>query len=385
MAPKKRHKRPRTRRLLRHEYEAARHRLKYLCELLFGGDRVEMAAKLGVCARDIFRILSGDVRVTLRLLAHVADKLDVRPEWLVCGTGAIRRTAYDADGLQFPAELHSSFPVFNTIEAGVHVLPPCWLKQPPKAKPPKDLQPYLQAGRAVYQALGGNKLVSFFLGSTAFTSFAADEVVPFYLAGFAGSLVVTLQAAYLDLSRSCLPTLVDINSLAKFAANRGIGYGEAIGMAAFDPQADRAKSVLASVFDAGLPVAVVAEVGELSVHTSPGLHGAETGAAIGAAAYVDLLILAEQLKSFFGSPGGVFVFAGEHVRGIRLVLQQIESLRASVPEPAGFTFVVFAPHDIELEHTIQHHGGSVIFLDHPTTAAMTQLFQTCHDAYAGKI
>ena len=69
----------------------------------------------------------------------------------------------------------------------------------------------------------------------------------------------------------------------------------------------------------------------------------------------------------------------------RLILQRIESLRAYTAQPAGFTFVVFSNRDRFLETFIKQHGGHVIFLGHPTTAAFEQLFQTCNDVYAGTI
>lgn len=344
-----------------------------------------MAAALNLCLRDLELCFNGRSRATPRLLHHIAVVLNVRPEWLLCGTGTVCRTDFEADGLHLPTTLRSSFSVFDTAGSPATSL----LSLPPACSSVEshitDIDPYLRAGRAMYQARSNNKLLGFFLGCDYFASGSATGVMLFYANGFASVLCITLSAVCRDLGSVCALTDIDVNELARFAANRGIGYGEAVGLAAVAPSCTREHSVAVSVHDLGFPVVVTAEVGELSAHTAPGFGGAETGAAIGAAAYVDLLILTEQLKTFFGSPGGVFVFAGEHVRGIRLVLERIESLRIAVPQPAGFTFVVFAPVDTELQLLIQHHGGNVIFLNHPTTAAMMQLFQTCTDVYAGKI
>jgi hypothetical protein len=374
------------RRLLEHDYEPVRLRLQYICNLLFGGDIRRMAREAYICSRDLQDVFSGVNRATLRLLNHISVKLNVCPEWLFCGVGPMCRTDYAAGGFNPAAELHSSFCTFNTADSGAQSLLPLPIKNTIISSPHvADTEPYLHAGMAMYQARAHNKLLGFFLGRNSFDSDAAQQVLPFYSAGFADILCITLSAACFDLGSACTYGTIDLNALAKFAANRGVGYGEAIGLNAASVSCTRDTSVMLSVYDLGLPVTVLAEIGELAAHTAPGFGVAETGTAIGAAAYVDLLVLTEQLKTFFGSPGGVFVFAGEHIRGIRLVLQRIESLRIAVPQPAGFTFVVFAPVDIELKLLIQHQGGRVIFLDHPTMAAVMQLFQTCTDAYAGKI
>jgi hypothetical protein len=374
-------KKQRQRRLIQYEYEPARQRLVYLNELFFGGDTGEMAFALDLQYRELAYVFEGRSKPTIRLFAHIAAKLDVRPEWLVCGSGPICRTPHSDDGLQLPTTLQSSFKLFDSITASPPRQP---LAQPQPELKSSDTLPYINAGWAVYQARSRQKFIGFFLGSTPFAYSSASAVLPFYQAGFADGLAVTLSAVRYDFSAAAMPADTDLNTLARLAASRGIGYGEVISTAAA-PSCDPDLSVLASVHRLGVPVFVAAELGEVSSHTSPSLHGAELGAAVGAAAYVDLLALTACLQNFFSAPGGVAILAGEPVRWVRLILQRMESLRGTVSEQAGFTFVVFAPYDVELETLVHHHGGHVIFLDHPTTAAFTQLFQICSDVYAGKI
>jgi hypothetical protein len=376
-----RQRKQKQRRLIPYEYEPVRQRIVYLSELFFGGDGHEMAFALGLKYRELAYVFEGRSKPTIRLLAHIAAKLDVRTEWLVCGVGPICRTPHDIEGLQLPATLQSSFKLFDVITAANSQVPR--LQLPPESKS-SDTLPYVNAGWAVYRARSHQKFVGFFLGSTPFAYSSAYDVLPFYQAGFADVLAVTLSAVRYDLASSCRPADTDLNLLALFAATRGIGYGEAISTAAL-PSCDPDLSVLASAHRLGVPVFVAAELGEVSLHTAPSLRGAELGAAVGAAAYVDLLALTECLQNFFSFPGGVAILAGEHVRWLRLILQRMESLRSTVSEQAGFTFVVFAAYDSDLETLVHHHGGHVIFLDHPTTAAFTQLFQICNDVYAGKI
>lgn len=377
----KRRQTPRQRRLIPYEYEPVRQRIVYLNELFFGGDSREMTFALDLNHRELAYVFRGKSKPTIRLLVHIAAKLDVRIEWLVYGTGSICRTPHDVEGLQLPATLQSSFKLFDVITAANSQSPS--LQLPPESKS-SDTTPYVNAGWAVYRARSHQKFVGFFLGSTPFAYSAACAVLPFYQSGFADVLAVTLSGVQHDLAAGASPANTDLNSLALIAATRGVGYGEAISTAAL-PLCDGTLSVLAAVHRLGVPVFVSAELGEVSLHTAPSLRGAELGAAVGAAAYVDLLALTACLQNFFAAPGGVAILAGEHVRWVRLILQRTESLRSTVSEQAGFTFVVFAAYDSDLETLIHHHGGHVIFLDHPTTAAFTQLFQTCNDVYAGKI
>ncbi len=366
-------------------HEPVRHRFNYLCDLLFASDGRDMAFALDLNYRELKRVFDGDLRITVRLLVHVVAKLGVSPAWLLCGVGSVYSAASAENEFSFPAAVQSSFPFFDvtesfapaTLPAAKHIVFP--------AAPISDEQSYLLAGKAVYRARSHNKLIGFFLGYDAFAFGGAAGAVSFFEAGFGGLLCMTLSAACFDLAAACVSAAVDINAAAKLAANRGIGYGEALALSTAAPVCNRAESVLTAIADIGAPTVLAAEIGEIAAHTAPSLNGLDTGAAIGVATYVDLLILTEQLKLFFDSPGGVFIVAGEHARGVRFILQRIESLRAGLSRPTDFTFVVFAPRDPILETLVHEHGGHVIFLTYPTAAAFAQLLQTCNDVYAGKI
>lgn len=382
---RKRPRKQRRRKLFYYEYVPVIYRLRYLCDVLFGGDSGEMAFSLNLCSRELGKIFRGEIRATIRFLAHVSATLDICPEWLLCGSGPVYRTPYDTAGIELPVKLHSSFRLFDTVGESVVVAQPNCPIQIKSDEKIVDLSPYLVAGKAFYTACSNHQSIGFFLGSSFLTALESKTITQFYAAGFADVLVVSLEYAFADAAKICPASHIDINMIAKFAANRGIGYGEAICTAAFSPAADRTGSVIATLHDMGHPVLVTAEIGELATHTAPALHGAELGAAIGAATYVDLLVLTEQLKTFFAAPGGVFVLAGNCQRGLRLILQRMASLDATVANMTGFTFVVFSSFDSDTEKLITHFGGHVIFLNNPTTAAFTQLFQTCNDVYAGKI
>lgn len=373
----------RRRKLGDYEYEAFRSRLHYLLEFLFQGKHRAMARALNICTRELRHTLSGSHRPTVRLVSHVVASLRVNADWLLSGYGAVFRDACVSDGLRLSASAASSFSQFNVTDFGaVSTAAPAAICCDINVDT-SDCRPYIAAGRAAYQARVHNKLRGFFLGRNVFVDSAAQAVLPLFREQFANLLVSTLGAAAHDLAVAGGAQYFDLNEQARIAATRGCGYGEALCGAA--TVLNRAESTLATVYDMGLPVVLAAELGEIAAHTAPTVGGIEAGAAIGAAAYTDILILTEQLRSFFSSPGGVFFLAGEVDRGLRLILERKTSLSAVIPAQTDFTFVVFVPYSQEIETFVHTYGGHVIFLNYPTAAVFAQLLQTCNDVYAGKI
>lgn len=370
-----------------HEYPAVKERLVYACNLLFNGDAHEFAAAVGVCYRHFYRVLYGHSRLSVSMAAQIVTKTGIRAEWLLSGAGdiCVAPPAPSGEQLAIPTRMQSGFRLFDAAayNPGTEFFPAERVSF--VDSPISDVHAYEAAAIAVYAAHAHQKPVGFFLGSEMFAAPAAQLVAPFFQAQYADFLVLTLSAAAHDVQATHPATPIDINSVARFAADRGIGYGEALGQVGFRGSVDRTKSLLASVLDSGLPALVAAEIGEIGRHTSTPVRGAEIGAAIGAAAYVDLFAYTEQLRNFFGTPGGVMVVAGECHRGVRLFLERLESLKLVEPVQTGFTFVLFSKPDDNLQTEIHLRGGHVIFLDLPTITTMSQLFQTCNDVYAGKI
>ena len=368
------------------EYPAVKARLVYLCNLLFGGDDHEFAAAIGVCYRHFNRIVCGHSRLSVSMAAQIVTRINVRAEWLLAGVGEVFHRANEAhESLILPQHLQSSFKTFDAVAhaTGVEFFPAervSFLETPVR-----DIRPYEDAGKAVYSARSNRKPVGFFLGSDASALPLMQCAWPFFTERYVDLLVMTLTAAAHDVREAHIGAPTDINTVARFAANRGIGYGEAFGFVGFAGDANREKSLLAAVHDAGSPVIISAEIGEIGRHTASASRGAELGAAVGAAAYVDLLVYTEQLRHFFGQPGGVMIAAGECQRAVRMFLERLATLSLVEPEQTGFTFVLFCHHDDTLQTEIQTHGGRVIFLAPPTITTLSQLLQTCNDVYAGKI
>lgn len=369
-----------------HAYPAVKERLIYACNLLFNGDAHEFAAAAGVCYRHFYRVMYGHSQLSISMAAQIVTKTGIRAEWLLSGAGDICVTPPVKPGqLALPTRMQSSLRLFDAAayNPGTEFFPTERVSFADTSL--SDTKAYEAAGTAVYSAHANQKPVGFFLGNEIFTLPAAQLVSPFFHAQYADFLVLTLSAAAHDVRASHPEQPIDINSVARFAAERGIGYGEALGLIGFASGVDRSKSLLATVCDKNLPAMIAAEIGEIGRHTSTPVRGAEIGAAIGAAAYVDLFAYTEQLRNFFGTPGGVMVVAGECHRGVRLFLERLESLKLVEPVQTGFTFVLFSKPDDNLQTEIHLRGGHVIFLDLPTITTMSQLFQTCNDVYAGKI
>ena len=373
-------------RRIQQEHKTVVARLVYACNLLFGGSTHEFAAAAGVCYRHLYKVVYGHSRLTVNMAAQIVARTGIRAEWLLCGAGSVMATPEDADaGLVLPPKINSTFRPFDATAytPGTEFFPPEQISLHDVTI--NDLAPYNDAARAIFAAHTNSKPVGFFLGNEAFAVPAAQLVFPFFTTRYADFLVMTLSAAAHDIHAAQIGTPIDINTVARFAAARGIGYGEAIGVVGFSAGADRQKSLLARTHDINLPAIISVEIGELGRHTAPPMRGAEIGAAIGASAYVDLLVYTEQLRNFFGPPGGVMIVAGECQRGVRMFLERLETLKLVEPVQTGFTFVLFSQPDITLQTDIQLRGGHVIFLDPPTITPLRQLFQTCNDVYAGKI
>lgn len=381
--PRKRPRKERKRRLQRYQYDSLRHRLLYVCDLFFAGNGRDMAFALDMCYRELYKIFRGEMRPTIRLVVHIASRLSVRVEWLTCGVGAVSASSPEPLSFQVTDKLQSSFAVFNTVESSAGIIHCATTPHLEIASETSDVRPYHEIGKAVYLARIQNKCVGFFLGSDQFVGTSVVPfVLPFYLASIANLLVSTLRFAAADILNCVGSSCFDITAATKVAAARGVGYGEAVAMS-FPPTADRSQSLLIGAYDHGVPALIATEIGEIPAHIGPAFCGAEFGAALGAAAYIDLLILADRLRSFF--TGGVFVVAGEPYRGVQLLLQQLPVLRVGLNSEPKFTIAVFSGFNSEIETLIHYHGGHVIFLGHPTTVAFTQLFQICNDVYAGKI
>jgi hypothetical protein len=376
------------RKLMWNEYGPVKTRVQYLCDILFAGNYHEMALAVGMCYRHLYRILYGHSRLSIRFAGQLVSRLGVRAEWLLCGSGPVFPWPDQVEHFQYMPRVDSCYHLLDThaLASGTYFLPAV---QPDTVTElsSDDTANIERAAQCLFQASANQKPVWFFLDSPAFTETTTALWQSFLTRRYATLVTVTLAAACADLAYADEMPRPDVNTLALTAATQGAGYGETICRFGFQSAAARKRSVLATAFDLGVPTFVSAAIGEIPNHTNPAVRDPELGAAVGAAAYVDLLAFSAHVPNFFGSPGGVVLACGNSTRAIELFLSRLPPLRHTNPQQSGVVFILFQPHDaadLTLQETIHSIGGRVIYVPKPTATSIQQLLQTCDDAYAGK-
>lgn len=310
-----------------------------MCETLFSGSATAFSAALRLNHRHVYHMLFYSARITVSMLSQIVACTNVRAEWLLTGTGPMFVDAANQVEQAFTIApyIRSSF---TTFETGPVLLakPACINLDSTKHRiAGTDVA---HAARAIHDCRVTGKPVCFFLGADAFSVpgvFA--HVHEFLTRGYVTSLAMTAGCVPADLHITRRPMKLNLNYVARLAAIQGIGMAEALGRAL--PAIDNKKPcLLASLLNSKTPATVHVELGELAAHLQPGISGAATGAAIGAAAYVDLLVFAEQVR-LVGEAGGMFVVLGETDRGIRLIKETITAVQASFAEKPFAAFHIF--------------------------------------------
>lgn len=354
--------------------EPARQRLEYLCEFLFAGDVKRMARALRMYTHHIRLLLSGRARLTTTVAAHIVTSLNVRAEWLVCGTGpTFQTTPVLTSGLALPKKIYTRR---NVLDPLAYNFVPKYAPPPALTTEPTTPSLYRTAAEAVYAARVAGCPVGFFLGGGILCAATRAAVKTFYAEEYATFLALTLSQVQAELAVSY--SVHDLTELFYSAARAGLGCGDVVAKwAKHNPE-----SLLYTCRLLSRPLFVSVEVGEITSHFSPASRGAEFGAAIGAAAYVDLLALVEQVRALLAAPGGVLICAGEPERAARLLAHCAQV--AAVTNPS-FTFVVFGSLPAAAHEQVRAVGGNVICLDEPSPQTMTLLFRMCDSVYFGRM
>lgn len=302
-------KAPAYKRALDHSAEPVTHRLRYLCEFTCGGDCYEMARQLEVCHRHFHTVYDGRCRVSIRMAAQIISRFGIRADWLLNGTGPMFATATSEMRFQLSPAIRSSFPVASAERA---VLPA------PVAMPAVDEV----SDDLLYQAAAGELFLAGARSAGVILCVGADgeanyaDLVPFLSSRGVTGVFMTLAAAKIDAGAAITAGEFDLNNIARFAAWTGRGYAEAIASKLHSSRSQwpRERSLLVSAYDAGLAIALQAALGEIDDHFCASYGGAELGAAVGAAAYVDQLVLSAHLQAVAGSNGPVIICSGESAR-----------------------------------------------------------------------
>jgi len=298
--------------------QAIQVRLEYLCQYLFGGNLTEFAKRVKTDRRVLRSVLCGITAARPRMLTQIIQAGIVNAEWLMCGSGPpFQEQPELVQGpLCLPDQLCSRHSVFDTAEA------PLLATRKPRSlrrlqqPTPQDIAEQLPLARAIHAARVHEKPVLLHLEQPVIVDGGGKAVNALLAKGYVTSVSMSAEAASADAGVALANGLVDdkdsialfrLNDAAHMAAAHGLGYGEALGRWCCDSPVDRTKSVIATGYALELPVTVHGGFGDVFHHFYPHRRSAELGAALGAAMYVDMLLLTEQLHATAGKPPGVII------------------------------------------------------------------------------
>ena len=202
--------------------------------------------------------------------------------------------------------------------------------------------------------------------------------------GYVTAVALTGSAAVADIlaTRQHRP---DMNLLARLAAQQGVGYGEALARWAFSPEVSREKSVICSAYDFDRPVSAHAEIGELADHLRATSRGAEIGAALGAASYVDFLVFAEQAKKIM-ELGGVVVAVGPAFRFLVLLSKAFSAAATTVQTSAPSCLGIVDRADVAYDTAeIEEYCKCIHIVSGSCSSNVTNFFRACDAVYCGNI
>lgn len=312
------------------------------------------------------------------MAAQIVSRIGVRAEWLLTGAGPVMQDEPTPElaALLAPT-IRSVFPVFTATS-----IPGPGQSDRVYAKPKRIFSNNSTGAARVMQGCRiAGKPVCFFLGADALSQHKARaDICKILDRKFLTELAFTASAATRELDAP-----IALNTVVRMAAMNGVGLGEAFSRWAVDSKKN--ESLFAKALGLKLPITVHAEFGELPAHLEPDIRGTELGAAWGAAAYVDHLVFAEQVRAASGIFAGTFVIVGEPERWCRLLLATVRAVRSAVANEYLNTFHVIqvgsTPHDIQEQ--VNSHGGHFYHIKGKYTTAVNKLLRACDDVYDGNI
>jgi hypothetical protein len=372
-AKKKQPERNTSIRKLQHKMPALKARLLYLCEHLVGGKIPRFAAGLNLHPAHLYHSLRSVSGVSAGVLAQVVSFTNVRAEWLLCGAGPMFRddpAPHVETNLVIPACTQSQFPLLDT--ATLSPTPVVFIPCRHEVAAPSNAA--LAAGQAVYRAGVARAASVLFLGCGALAK-AAPASIEFLQRGYLTAITLTSAAVQIDAPNA------DIAAVAHMGAMQGTGLGEALGRWGFTTPSG--KSVLYTAMQRALPAPVLLSFGDAAAHYAPALRGAEFGAALGATAYVDMLLFAEQIRHIHG---GVFIVAGDIATAEPHFREAVYVASRLLPAPpmTGFSVIVLG-HEPSLyfKQFIQARDGVLYHIPGTYEAALEELLSAVSAAYDG--
>jgi hypothetical protein len=292
-------------------------RLLYLCETRFGGVISAFAARANINRRILSAvIMRAKVAPRPRMLSQIIASGIVNAEWLMCGTGPMLPEEPDPtkSPLVMAEQIHSSYPVFDTTMLAAQACEkPAHVSRP---RAPDLVALDFVLPHKIHAARVAEQPVWLQLNKNAICNGAGIIATDLVKAGYVTNVVLSPSAASADVELAAFggttgaavpDVLARLNAAAHMAAAHGVGYGEALGRWVFEAGDDRTRSIIAVCFEMGVPIAIHGGIGDALHHLMPARRGAELGAALGAAMYIDTLALVEQITTCVNEPGGLFI------------------------------------------------------------------------------
>ncbi|NDE17485.1 hypothetical protein EBZ80_21415, partial [bacterium] len=290
----------------------------------------------------------------------------------------------DAPGvLTLPAQLHSSFPLFDPLHASL---------------PPRDAMPpyaaeischatdaHLDVAQVIHTARSADQPVLLFIGATALNAGAGIVAIELLRKKYVTAVATTGAGLLADIRVSEPAARCDLNYVARMAASQGFGYAEAVGRWAFAPQDNKTRSLLHAAYTLGVPASVHVEIGEMAGHCCPSPRGAEIGAAVGAATYVDLLLFAEQVRQLCATQNGVVLLIGDAMRGLHLFLQTRAAIPCETELPAFHAVLIDNHVQPDFATYVTSHNGIQHKLVGTYRSNVSTLLNVCDGVFSGQI
>lgn len=362
--------------------DAIRSRARYVCDLLFGGRVSTMASAIEVEHKHFRSCLLYYSRFTAAMVAQIVAKTPVRAEWLLCGTGPVLRSEQpeSSPAVHLPSRLRTVQPMFPANQIATPVLHSVVAPSTPAFEPGGPYGPeHIAAAKAIAAARGASKAVYVLVGAQALYCGARSIINQWLAAGYVTGLGLTSAASRLEVppTNTC-----DHNHVARLGANAGFGLGESLNIWGHLVQ----DSVIRRAHELTIPVVIHTVFGEAEEHFRPSMHGAELGACIGATAYVDNLIFAEQIRRGAGQPTGVFISLAADANAAELYLAACQACRAAEPAFRGPAFVhIGAALSPVLEHRLRISGSPVYPISGDEALEAEKLLRACTAVFDGTV
>lgn len=351
-------------------------RLQYVGEYLFGGNLKVFAAATGFGHEWLRNILDEHSRVRVSTLIRFAESGIVAPEWLLCGTGPMFKDAARADSHALPVVPQNRSLLFDA--GAVSPIRPAKFKLAPvnKRVPTKLLEDITPLARAIYSVRSADGPVILYLDESAIKAGAGSLVLAAVKAKLVTHIVMPTAAALTDVMfAQNVPDAATVLHAIQLAANNGLGLAEGLSRWAFNPADDRSRSVLGSSHTANIYPSVLADFGDSQLYASPGIAGAQIGAAIGAASYIDFLTFVKTVQNAAGNCG-LFINMG----GLDGFAKLKTSIAACNRAPAKPDFLQF--YTAHLAPTPVNHKSTYEFLGN-YAVLLAAVLRSCSTVYEG--